>query len=241
LEVINLGNQIVNTYLIKTDSCCILIDTGYAEQFSGFCKKLAARNIGLNEIDYIFLTHAHDDHAGFLNEILRDSNAKVIMHNKAIEGLRKGQNSFDGGCSGRPALLFCKLMGFFGKGEHRFPPVDKCYEDRCITVNEHNRNNIESILQGKIIETPGHTPCSISLLMNDGSLFCGDAAMNGFPSIHRTTIWIGDLQEYFSSWEAIIAANPTRIFPGHGKPFPVTDLSQFLPKATNKKLYPLRL
>jgi glyoxylase-like metal-dependent hydrolase (beta-lactamase superfamily II) len=240
LEIINLGNQIVNTYLVKTDSYFLLVDTGYTEQFSGFCKKLVAKNIRLNEIDYVFLTHAHDDHAGFLNELLHHTNAKVIMHHKAIEGLRKGQNSFDGGCSSKMALLFCKLMGFFGKGEHRFPPIEKCYEGRCIAVDEHNKKDIESKLHAKIIETPGHTPCSISLLMNDGSLFCGDAAMNGLPSIHRTTIWVGDLKEFISSWELIIATNPTRILPGHGNPFPVTDLSKFLSRAANKKLYPLR-
>ena len=105
MEIINLGNRIMNTYLIRTENCSILVDTGYPEQFSGFCNKLVSRNLSLNKIEYVFLTHAHDDHAGFLNDILQHTNAKVIMHYKAIEGLRRGQNSFDGGCSGKLALL----------------------------------------------------------------------------------------------------------------------------------------
>lgn len=239
LEIINLGNRVVNTYLIKAESYCILIDTGYEEQFSSFCRKLAAKQIGLNEIQYVFLTHAHDDHAGFLNDILQHTNAKIIMHYKAIEGLRRGQNSFNGGCSGKLALLFCKLMGLLGKGKHRFPPIQECYEKRCILVDEYNKKDIESEIHGKIIETPGHTACSISLLMEDGSLFCGDAAMNGFPSIHRTTIWVNNLQEFCNSWKLIIETNPTRVFPGHGIPFPVSDLSRFLSRVETKKLYPL--
>lgn len=239
LEILNLGNKIVNTYLIKTTKCCILIDTGYAEQFSAFCKKLDARDINLNDIDYVFLTHAHDDHAGFLNDILRHTKASIIMHPKAIEGLRRGQNSFNGGCSSRLALLFCKLMGLFGKGEHKFPPIEAQYEERCIPVCEHNKKEIESKLQGQIIETPGHTDCSISLLLDDGTLFCGDAAMNGLPSLHRTTIWVGDLHEFCGSWKSIISINPARICPGHGNPFPVSDLSRFLSKAAAGKLYPL--
>ena len=239
MEIVNFGNRIVNTYLIKTESCCLLIDTGYAEQFSGFCKKIAAQNMNLNEIDYIFLTHAHDDHAGFLNEILQYTNAKVILHHKAMQGLQRGQNSFDGSCSSKLALLFCKLMGLFGKGEHRFPPIEKCHENKFIAVDEHNKKDIESKIGGKIIETPGHTDCSISLLMEDGSLFCGDAAMNGLPSIHRTTIWVSDLQEFCSSWKLIIETNPIRIFPGHGNPFSVSDLSRFLSRVATKKLYPL--
>lgn len=240
MEIINLGNRIVNTYLIKTHSHCLLIDTGYAEQFSSFCKKLAAQNVSLNEIDYVFLTHAHDDHAGFLNDILQYTNAQVIMHYKAIEVLRRGQNKFDGSCSSKLALLFCKLMALFGKGEHRFPPLEKRFEKRYIVLNEHNKKEIESKVHGKIIETPGHTSCSISLLMKDGSLFCGDAAMNGLPSIHRTTIWISDLHEYCSSWKSIIELNPTRIFPGHGASFPVSDLSRFLSRVATKKLYHLK-
>ena len=51
-------------------------------------------------IKYIFLTHAHDDHAGFLNELLgRNKELKVIMSNKAMTTLKRGQNSFEGGCS----------------------------------------------------------------------------------------------------------------------------------------------
>lgn len=239
MDIINLGNRIVNTYLIKTESYYLLIDTGYEEQFPGFCKKLAAHNISLNEIDYVFLTHAHDDHAGFLNDILQHTNAKIIMHPKAMEGLRRGQNSFDGGCPNKLALLFCKLMGLLGKGEHRFPPIEKQYENRCILIDGHNKKDIESKLHGKIIETPGHTDCSISLHLDEGALFCGDAAMNGLPSIHRVTIWVSDLQLFCSSWESIIASNPTRIFPGHGKPFLVTDLCRLLPRIATKRLYHL--
>jgi len=230
----------MNTYLIKTEYCCLLIDTGYAEQFSGFYNKLASRNIGLNKIDYVFLTHAHDDHAGFLNDVLQHTNAKVIMHYKAVEGLRRGQNSFDGGCSGKLALLFCKIMGLLGKGEHRFPQIKKCFEERCILIDCNNKKDIESKIHGKIIETPGHTSCSISLLMDDGSLFCGDVAMNGFPSIQRITIWINNLREFYKSWELMIDTNPRMIYPAHGAPFPISDLAKFLSKVEARKLYSLK-
>jgi glyoxylase-like metal-dependent hydrolase (beta-lactamase superfamily II) len=34
-------------------------------------KKLASFNVPMAEIKYVFLTHVHDDHAGFLNELLK--------------------------------------------------------------------------------------------------------------------------------------------------------------------------
>ena len=121
VEIINVGSRIVNTYILKGESCNILVDTGYNGNYSAFCTKLAAHGIGMEEIDYIFLTHAHDDHAGFLNEVLAHSHAKIIMHPAGLTSLRNGQNSFEGGCSGKLALVFCKFMGLMGKGEHRYP------------------------------------------------------------------------------------------------------------------------
>lgn len=40
-------------------------------------------------------------------------------------------------------------------------------------------HTIESLLKGKIIETPGHTDGSLSVLLEDGSIFVGDAIMGG--------------------------------------------------------------
>ena len=69
-------------------------------------------------------------------------------------------------------------------------------------------------------------------------LFCGDAAMNGFPSRRRIIIWIEDLKQYRQSWERIIEAPPRILYPGHGKPFQTTDLK--LLNLEGIRLYPLK-
>ena len=93
--IYNLGNRAVNNYLVSYDEGYILIDTGYEGGVARFQKKLKKANVAPNEIKYIFLTHAHDDHAGFLNEVLAVTDAKVILHPKAVEGLKRGQNSME--------------------------------------------------------------------------------------------------------------------------------------------------
>ena len=113
----NLGNRIVNNYLIASDVGYILIDTGYEGSFPRFLKMLGKNGIDPREIRYVFLTHAHDDHAGFLNELLSATDAQVLLHPKAVAGLRRGQNSFEGGCSSRPAWLFCQILALFGHGK----------------------------------------------------------------------------------------------------------------------------
>ena len=83
VNICNVGNRIMNTYVYASPKGYIMIDTGYKHSLRDVEKKLNKRNISLSDIKYVFLTHAHDDHAGFLNELLgRNKDFKVIMSNK---------------------------------------------------------------------------------------------------------------------------------------------------------------
>lgn len=236
MTIYNIGNRVVNNYLFAIDEGYILIDTGYENGFARFQRNLKKLNIQPSEIKFIFLTHAHDDHAGFLNKVLAITNTKVILHPKAIERLKSGQNSFEGGCSSMLAYIFCKLFALFGKSGHKFPPIKDEYLNRLITTDSQEFRNLNLPIQA--IETSGHTADHISLL-KDGILFCGDAAMNGFPSIKRNIIWIENLQDYRKSWEKMIAFNPAKIYPSHGKPFDVNDLKRFIKSIDKIKSRPL--
>ena len=77
-------------------------------------------------------------------------------------------------------------MKLLGKGEHRFPPVDK--SERYIILDDYTKPIIEEQLSGTIMSLSGHTTDSIDLLLEDGSLFCGDVTMNSFLSLNRITI-----------------------------------------------------
>ncbi|MBR5413652.1 MAG: MBL fold metallo-hydrolase [Fibrobacter sp.] len=225
MKFFNLGTRVVNNYLISTEVGYVLIDTGYEDGFRHFADKLNRLRISPKDIRYVFLTHAHDDHAGFLNEVLAATDAKVILHPKAIERLKIGQNSFEGGCSSRLAYLFCKILALCGKGEHKFPAIKPEYLPRLITTDSEEFRTLQ--LPFKILETPGHTADHISLLIGD-TLFSGDAAMNNFPSQKRVIIWIENLQQFKQSWQTILAAAPKTIYPAHGKPFPASDLQKYL-------------
>ena len=103
--MINAGNRIVNNWIYAIPEGFVLVDTGYENGFLHLKKRLFSKNIDVHNIRYIFLTHAHDDHAGFLNEVLAAApEAQVIMSGKAMEGLFRGQNAFTGGCTSRLAL-----------------------------------------------------------------------------------------------------------------------------------------
>lgn len=233
----NLGNRVVNNYLVASKAGYVLIDTGYDGSFPRFMRMLEKNHVQPRDIRYVFLTHAHDDHAGFLNEVLVMTDAKVILHPKAVDGLKRGQNSFLGGCSSRLAFLFCKVLALFGHGEHRYPVIREEYLDRLVPIDSDRFGELGFPFE--ILRTPGHTADHISMLADD-VLFCGDAAMNGFPSMRRTIIWIEDLKQYKRSWEAILKMNPRILCPGHGKPFRTSDLEKYLNSLDRVKLYPLK-
>lgn len=240
MKIINAGNRIMNTYVYKAPCGYVMIDTGYEHSLKNVTKKLEKAGLGLDDIKYVFLTHAHDDHAGFLNELLhKQPELKVIASEKAKPVLKRGQNSFDGGCSNFLAFAFCKIMALFGKGEHRFPGIEDSFDNRFVEVNDATKGEAETLLGGEILLTPGHTLDSVSLKIDD-SIFCGDAAMNGLPSMERITIWVGDKTDYEASWDVLIGSDAQTIYPAHGKPFAVKDLEKYKNRISGRKLYSLK-
>ena len=226
MKIVNAGNRIMNTWLYPVSDGWVMIDTGYESSYASVQKKLKKLRICPEEVRYLFLTHAHDDHAGFLEEwMTKHPHTQVIAHETAIEGLRRGRNSFEGGCSTVIAYLFCQLMALLGNGDHRYPAVSAEHLGQIITLNADNQTQLEKALNGRILMTPGHTADSISLLV-DGNLFCGDAAMNGIPSSHRITIWVEDKAEYGKSWDRILASGAKKIYPAHGNPFCPCELAK---------------
>jgi len=102
------------------------------------------------------------------------------------------------------------------------------------------KSTLEEKLNVSIINLPGHTSDSIGLLLEDGFLFCGDAAMNGFPSLNKVIIWIEDIEEYKKSWELMLELSPKKIYPSHGRPFMKEELKKNINKIDNIEIYPLK-
>ena len=184
--------------------------------------------------DYIF-----DNYIEIYNNNNYDfSDLKVIANEKAVPVLLKGQNSFIGGCSSIRSFLFCRFMAVFGKSKHLFPKLDKNNIDRIITVSEENSHEIEKLLDGRILFTPGHTTDSISLIKDD-IIFCGDSSMNGFPSKKRITVWVENKTEFKNSWNKIIVSGAKNIYPAHGQPFDIKELKNNIHFTDNIKQYSL--
>lgn len=232
IKIYNIGGYVVKNYLLETHMGIIAIDTGYPGGLEKFRSRFQ-KHWPLSELKYIFLTHHHDDHAGFLGDLMQISDAKIVLHPLAIQPLEEGKSNEPPGAgySSVPAALFSKV-----KKDFTFPPVS--VGDKAILVQNESAQIFEDMgLPIRIVFLPGHTADSIGLFLPDsGKLFCGDAAMNAVISVARHTIWIEDAAEFGRSWDKMIELKPTTIYPSHGTPFSSKDLIKFRHYLDGRKL-----
>lgn len=77
------------------------------------------------------------------------------------------------------------------------------------------------------------------ILVVGNYMFCGDAAMNGFPSIKRLTIWIENVEQFKQSGNVLVNEVAEMIYPAHGKPFDKNDIRKYIGKVPKVRLHSL--
>lgn len=230
-----LGSYALRNYVLGTPQGYIAIDTGYPGGGGRFIQRFE-KIAPIAALRYIFLTHAHDDHAGFLGDLLGACDARVILSPLAVPVLKSGENAVPPG-SGYSTRL-ASTFGLFKK-DFSFPPVS--LGERGLYVTAENQFFHGLGLPLRILFLPGHTADSIGLLdETTGSLFCGDAAMNAVISRKKHTIWMDDARAFGASWDVMAAAEPTRIYPAHGNPFSPALLKKHRHFMDGRALIPMK-
>ena len=245
MEKIGLKLSVTHCYLLKAPSHkYVLIDTGYVDEWDLFCKKLDEKRINLTDISHIILTHHHDDHCGLLNKVVQTCpEIKIVMAAEARDLLLVGKNdrSQGGGLINRRVKLVLSMKQLYislvlkkkvdKKNNMRFPPYHVRQND-ILVREETTLKEIGVDLPGRIFPTPGHSRDSISILLEDGDCFVGDAAANflQFAGTKYCVIYVSDMETYYQSWQKIISENAQNIYPAHGKPFPVGRLIENIGK-----------
>lgn len=230
--VILLKGGLTNQYLLPCTGGYLQVEAGDEKDYQRFLGKLKKAGVDPEEIRYLFLTHHHGDHAGFAESLRRASGCRVIAHREAEQPLRKGRNAriAGGGFTSRRVLLMGWVMSKLKLGlSTRFPPLEPGEDD--LLVEGDNDQLLRSLgIPGKILHTPGHSPDSISLLLDDGSCFCGDAAMSSMQwlGLRYCCTYMADMEESYRSWRKLIDAGADTFYPAHGRPFPPARLEQYL-------------
>ena len=191
LQTLTVGPLATNCYILACEKTLVgaIIDPGGDEK--KIVDEVTSRNL---EIKYIINTHGHVDHIQANEYIKKIYSCPVCMHEKDEELLKS------------PDL---NLLSALPSSAIKFPAPDKKLKE-----GEEIKLGSLSLL---ILHTPGHTPGSISMVV-EKNVFTGDALFAG--GIGRTDLPGGDYDLLMQSINKKLLALPDdfTIYPGHGPP-----------------------
>ncbi len=228
--VIGLPLSMSSVYLLACPSGYLQIDTGYGRDYPGYRRRLAQAGIGLDEIKFLLLTHHHDDHAGFLNDLTRDADVTIIAHAEAAALLQSGANDTTrgGGYVNRLVKLIASVkMRLDPQWTLTFAPFT--LREKDIRLPGDDNQVLRRLgIPGQILYTPGHCIDHLAVVLDTGETFCGDAAANFilWAGTQYCTVFMTDMETAYRSWQKMLAAGALVIYPAHGRPFSADKLRQ---------------
>jgi len=139
-----------NVYLL-VDSMLALIDTGMPGNLRAVFSYIRWIGREPSELAHIFVTHGHVDHAGSAGELRRATGAAVVAHRLEVDDTCRGHVLVPGRRRNSPILrVVSRLM--------RFEPAEA---DILVSGGE----TFPYVGGLRVVHTPGHTPGSVSLLL----------------------------------------------------------------------------
>jgi len=212
IHAIPLG--IDTTYIIQSKGT-IMIDGGAPNKAALFEKYLDQLSIEPKEIKLIILTHAHWDHIASVRDIKKITEAELALHYTEREWLETTKPPMPPGIT-----LWGKVLGSILKIV--LPSIKIPFAKLDKEISNEGFSLVDYGINGKVIHTPGHSPGSVSIVLDSGDAFVGDLAMNGFPlrSGPGLPIFGNDINLIKESWTKILKSDIKTVYPAHGKPFP---------------------
>lgn len=179
-----------NSYILRDTETgkSAVIDPGvYNESLESLLKEK-----GINELDYILLTHGHFDHICGVYKLKEGFSGKVLIHEE------------DAVCLSNPDWSLTNSV----RGYEQLPleaDAFVCDGDKISLGNT----------EISVMHTPGHTKGSV-MYISDGFIFSGDTLFRG--SMGRTDLPGGSTKTIFRSLRAVgQMEGEYRILPGHGE------------------------
>ena len=220
-----------------------LIDAGYDGEYELFLRKLEGAGLKIEDIGHLFLTHHHDDHAGFAARLLKARpQITVIARAEAEPLLAAGHNNTSNGGT----LLNRRIRALYHLKRRVSPDWDLSFPPLTLRTHDirlrEDRSDLSSELgfEAQAVYTPGHTSDSQSLLLPDGTLFCGDLAARflNFAGAHYCTLFNEDIEQVYHSWRTVLKLGARSVYPAHGRSFDADTLKKHMDSHGRKSVVP---
>ena len=215
IRIIRLGG--VNCYLVAAVAGFVLIDSGTPEKRKALDAELEDAGCRPGTLRLIVLTHGDYDHAGNAAYLRDKYDTEIAMHPDDTGRVERADWSWN--LKPKPdkfGFLFRIVALFIRPGEFDTFQPDVILEDQ---------QNLSGYgLEPTVLHLPGHTKGSIGILTADKALFCGDLMDSmGRPSLE---FFIDDMTAATASLEKLRSLETDRIYPGHGKPFRLSQVTE---------------
>jgi glyoxylase-like metal-dependent hydrolase (beta-lactamase superfamily II) len=195
-NLITLTVNSTHFFLINCRNGNLLVDAGW--ELQQFTSRLKAYKIPFSDIRYIMFTHHHPDHAGLVQNIKNISGARMIIHERQIP-------------------YFENLRRYYEK-KGGYEPI-RVEKDDLVSPD---RGKLASIgIHGEILETPGHSEDSVSLVLDSGLAFIGDLPLPDFASE-------GNYETTRQSWISLLAREVQVFYHSHTDPIPAARIRELL-------------
>jgi glyoxylase-like metal-dependent hydrolase (beta-lactamase superfamily II) len=187
MTIVNVGYRSTNYWVVSAGTSRLLVDLGWPGSMGMMRANLKRMDVPLKEIRYALATHYHIDHAG-LGQELKQAGVPLLVLDVQVSAI--------------------PLMKKWTKPQDNY--VEITLHDNVTITCAESRALLERIgIPGQILHTPGHSDDSVSLLLEDGSVFTGDLTRPQFVSVEDPAV-------VKASWQLLRERGAMRVYPGHG-------------------------
>jgi glyoxylase-like metal-dependent hydrolase (beta-lactamase superfamily II) len=207
----------LHAYLVQSDRT-IVVDAGYPRMAGRIFEALERQGTQPQDVSLILLTHGHLDHLGGVTRLRERLDAPVALHRADAEIARSGHDRPLHGTD-----LFGRAFALFA------PRTAPAFEPDI--VHDGDLDLAAFGVPGRTMATPGHTPGSVSVVLDDavicGDLLAGGALRAGSP---RLPYFADDLPTLEASVRALLegSAGAGRWHLGHRGPLDPSAVAAWL-------------
>ena len=187
VTIVDVGYRSTHYWVVSAGTSRLLVDLGWPGSMGEMRASLRRMGVPLEEIRYGLATHYHIDHAGLAQELKQAGVALLVL----------------------PVQVSAiPVMKHWTKPRDRYVDIT-LHDNVTISFAESRALLAEIGIPGEIVHTPGHSEDSVSLLLDDGSVFTGDLT-------HPAYVWENDAAAVLASWRLLRERGATQVYPAHG-------------------------
>jgi endoribonuclease LACTB2 len=188
MNIVNVGYNSTNYYVLGASANRLLVDVGWPGTLPRLLAMLKRKDISLQDIGYLLITHYHPDHAGLAQEVKAKGVRLIVLEQQL------------------PAIPILKS---YMKPVNPYVNIT-LHDNLQLTAGESRAFLTNLGIVGEIIWTPGHSGDSVSLVLDEGVAFTGDLPPPGSVDEQaRNTVR--------QSWDALKALGVRMTIQGMGR------------------------